>query len=168
MAIGRLLVPGADYIYTGGSVDTTTWMRVPIFYSGCLSVKEINLANAIASLIGVVFEGIHCIAWSFDFSSHTEQLLWRLSVISMVIVPALIAAVIGEDMFYGGIRTHWPNLTKMMLLCATVVVVNAVSLAGLLYTICRAITVTLVFRNLASLPSGAYQIIPWTQWIPHI
>jgi hypothetical protein len=30
-------------------------------------------------LVATVFGGIHCIGWSFDFPSYTEQLLWRIS-----------------------------------------------------------------------------------------
>jgi hypothetical protein len=168
LAVGNLLVPGGDYIYDAGGVDTTMWKSVPTFYSGDLTALEFNLAGGAASLIGLVFGGVHCIAWSFYFSSHTEQLLWRMSVAAMVIIPALIAVTIGVDMLYGKYKKPSHRLTKKMRLFAVVVVVNVLALAGLLYTICRAITLTLAFKNLGSLPSTAYHTIPWTQWIPHI
>jgi hypothetical protein len=64
--------------------------KVPMFYSGKPKDKEIGAADGITVATGVVFGAIHCIAWFFDFPSHTELFLWRLSSAAITAVPTLL------------------------------------------------------------------------------
>ena len=41
-------------------------------------------------VVGLVFGGIHCIAWTFVFPSDIEQLLWRISALSVTCTPLLL------------------------------------------------------------------------------
>ena len=50
-------------------------MKVPIFYS---SVGEMIAYILLMPLVGVVFGGIHCIGWFFNFPSSDEATLWRV------------------------------------------------------------------------------------------
>jgi hypothetical protein len=45
------------------------------------------------AFVMAVFGGIHCIAWSFDFPSHNEQLLWRISSITITGIPLAFACI---------------------------------------------------------------------------
>ncbi|PVG02859.1 hypothetical protein CPB86DRAFT_780285 [Serendipita vermifera] len=164
------LAPGGGYVYedVAFGTDTKMWKSVPTLYSGDLSPEEGNLSCATASFIGILFGGIHCLAWSSSFPSHTEQLLWRISVVAMVGIPALLTASLGVDMLYGRVKRHGPEWVKRVLWGTIAASVCIIPFAGLLYSISRVTTLALAVKNLTSLPIGAYQTVPWTQWVPHV
>ena len=75
--------------------------RVPTFYSRPLkpvymiefmqNIKHgIGIAGVTELAFGCMFGSIHCIAWKFQFKSHVEMLLWRISAIVVVVVPILL------------------------------------------------------------------------------
>lgn len=72
--------------------------RVPTFYSGPLSATEETLAGSAVMMIAAIFGAIHCIGWSFEFPSHTEQVLWRLASIAITLspLPLLMLALVGH------------------------------------------------------------------------
>lgn len=47
--------------------------RVPRFSAGQASWDQIITANLVASMVTIVFGGIHVFAWSHHFPSKTEQ-----------------------------------------------------------------------------------------------
>jgi hypothetical protein len=55
-------------------------MKVPTFYSSSSS-EDLNLLayTFMTSVVGVVFGGIHCIGWFFNFPSSEEAMQWRVS-----------------------------------------------------------------------------------------
>lgn len=79
--------------------------RVATFYAGKLTAKEMRLAYFIASGIAALFGAIHCIAWSFDFPSQTEQFLWHVSSIAITCLP------LGPPLVFG-IEFVWENWVK--------------------------------------------------------
>jgi len=79
--------------------------RVPTFYSGPLDsvfgmelipifmpdIRDgIGIAGVAELAFGCIFGSTHCITWKFQFRSHVEMLLWRISAISLVVVPVLL------------------------------------------------------------------------------
>jgi hypothetical protein len=59
-------------------------MRVPTFYS--TENKAYKIAPFFCMpVVGVVFGGIHCMGWFFDFPSNVEAMLWRVSSESAVL-----------------------------------------------------------------------------------
>ena len=66
----------------GGDIEPRS-KRVPTFYSGKSSDNGDPKTYAVTGLVGVIFGAIHCIAWSFQFPSHMEQMLWRMSAIAI-------------------------------------------------------------------------------------
>jgi hypothetical protein len=101
-------------------------------------------------LVSTVFGGIHCIGWSFDFPSHTEQLLWRISSISITGIPLGLVVI---DMILG----HFEHLLDILfyLLC-------------LLYIVSRVLLLVVSLTTLRSLPSSAFQTVEWTTFLPHV
>ena len=136
----------------GNSVD----FKVPIFYSGTLRTRYGEERVFIASgLVGTIFGAIHCIAWSFQFPTRTEQFLWRVSSIVITCGPVLflIANAIMRSVTSGIMR-----ISVIILFVVT----------GLGYLVGRVTLFILVLISLRSLPSGAYQTVRWTTFIPHI
>jgi hypothetical protein len=163
------LIPGRD------GVDLFTCSSVPTFYSGRPNHDDDFWQSVyIASAVGAIFGAIHFIAWSYSFPSRIEHLLWRLSSVAMVGVPA---SVLATTWFYT--FAHWldkyhdeslvmhiclMSVSLVLLLLAVIIFVPG----PLLYVFARFTTFVLAFKTLSSLPAAAFQTIPWTKWIPHI
>ncbi|PVG02860.1 hypothetical protein CPB86DRAFT_862574 [Serendipita vermifera] len=135
---------------------------VPTFYAGRPNRHPEFLPSAILSpVMGILFGAIHCIAWSYPFPSHTEQLVWRLSSAIMIGVPAFIftfyAALILADFLVKRYKERVSDIPKVVAGLAEVVLVCS-----------RMSTFVLAFKGLASLPNGVFHTVPWTKWIPHI
>jgi hypothetical protein len=108
-------------------------------------------------LVSTVFGGIHCIGWSFDFPSHTEQLLWRISSISITGIPLgmVVLATINIARGYGHI-----NIEVLLNILAV--------LLSLLYIVSRVLLLAMSLTTLRSLPSSAFQTVEWTTFLPHV
>jgi hypothetical protein len=49
----------------------------------------IPLISSLTAVSTMIFGGLHCIAWSFDFPSKAEQLIWRIASVSSATVPCI-------------------------------------------------------------------------------
>ncbi|KAF8315079.1 uncharacterized protein EI90DRAFT_366202 [Cantharellus anzutake] len=50
----------------------------------------------ILGITGVVFGGVHCLAWSFPFPTRAEKLLWRIFAIIITVSPGPFAWAMGK------------------------------------------------------------------------
>ncbi|KAF8802859.1 hypothetical protein BYT27DRAFT_7260623 [Phlegmacium glaucopus] len=66
-------------------------LSVPTFYAP--STSRDGQARIIGIYIGILFGGIHCIAWSFRFQSVAEQYIWRISAVNITVLPIIIATI---------------------------------------------------------------------------
>jgi hypothetical protein len=160
-------------------VDLHDRVKVPMFYSGKPANWEVYAADCITLVGGVVFGAVHCIAWSFDFPSHTERFLWRLSSIAITSVPVLLSLFIGilylEYLHLrarvGIERGSISTVIVMMAMPFTIFIFIPyilLPLLGMLYVAARLTTVALAFIDLASLPPGAFQTVHWTTLFLHL
>ena len=160
-------------IHIGGTMETDhldQCLRVPTFYAGDLK-KRINtdgthnndsnmVPRRISFLIAgvaVVFGSIHCIAWSFSFSSHEVQRLWRVSSIVLICVPVvhLLRYLLTGPMNRLAKRWFPFKLLQWGFLFI-------VSCTTALYVIARGILLVIALMSLNTLPPGAYQTVHWT------
>ena len=110
-----------------------------------------------AILVAMAFGGIHCAAWSFQFPSHEEQLLWKISSISITGVPlAMVGITIVSD-----IDSAHKNLFNIIIQAAGILII-------LLYPLSRILLLVLSLTTLRSLPPSAYQTVQWTTFLPHV
>src|SRR5882762_9228543 len=68
-------------------------MEVPTFYAGDLSGGEKWLAGSAGLITASIFGAIHCVAWSFEFPSHAERLLWHVSSVVITCLPLAMLAI---------------------------------------------------------------------------
>ena len=154
--LGRM----GDYIIGGQDTDNDMLARrVPTFWSGNPTLKQTFAADVITLIVGIVFGAIHCIAWSFEFPSHTEVVLWRMSAIGIIATPAYFIVSVLFGTVFSNHLTDWVKL---------VIVIPIVTFLPLLYIVARAATVVLAFTSLRALPPAAYETVHWTTFIPHI
>ncbi|KDQ49497.1 hypothetical protein JAAARDRAFT_42807 [Jaapia argillacea MUCL 33604] len=125
--------------------------RVPTFYAGDLTGSEITQLFLISSFIATVFGAIHCLAWHVQVPSPTQLLLWRVSSLTITILPVLeVFAYKSPDSF-------------LLLLAILLALLGAIA-----YIVARITLLVLAFKSLRSIPPGAYETVVWTTFIPHI
>ena len=73
-----LFVRWFSVVSTDDSSFNTRSMKVPTFYS-TKEGRENTAFVFIMSVFGVIFGGIHCAGWFFNFPSSDEAMLWRVS-----------------------------------------------------------------------------------------
>jgi hypothetical protein len=101
-------------------------------------------------LVTTIFGGIHCIGWWLDFPSYAEQLLWRISSVTITGIPLGIVVI-------GTILGHFEHLFTTLTVLLT-----------LLYFISRVLLLVVSLTALRSLPSSAFQTVEWTTFLPHV
>lgn len=140
-------------------------LKIPTFYAGKLDESEQFFTDIIASIVAVFFGVIHCIAWSLEHPSQTEQLLWRISSVAVASIPGiwglffLVGILVAKDKID---TDGW----IWKLFGIPIAVLGAIAVP--VYIAARVILLTLAFTSLRSLPQAAYQTVSWTTFIPHI
>ena len=133
-------------------------MKVPTFYS-------IRIEEGVAGLgfyfffagVGIIFGGIHCAGWFFDFPSSDEAMLWRVSsavlTCSAVLLPLLaILLAVFDDPQMEPSNFIAPVLTIILLV----------------YVVSRLLLLVEAFISLRHLTPGMLALVKWTSFIPHI
>ena len=132
---------------------------VPIFYSP-LGHRDTNrrqffvIRVSFSICIALIFGGIHCIAWSFQFPSPQEQLAWRISAALISAEPILFGLIIIMDNFP----------VTILRMCIKVLYISVF----VVYLVARIVLLVLSCITLRALPPSALIQIQWTSLIPHI
>ena len=95
-------------------------MKVPTFYSTRREGSEVAYVFLI-SVVGVIFGGIHCAGWFFNFPSHDEAMLWRVSsaVLTGIAILVPLFTYLSRK-FLGRIRWGIPAFTTILLVYGVV------------------------------------------------
>jgi hypothetical protein len=105
-------------------------------------------------LFGILFGGVHCLAWQFPFPNRRERKLWRVCAMYCTTAPAAMALVM-----------------------VTVIAIDSDALRGILvllsflstipYVVCRVILLVLTFTCLRAPQPGVYEATSWVSFVPH-
>ncbi|KAF8331713.1 uncharacterized protein EI90DRAFT_3196776 [Cantharellus anzutake] len=112
-----------------------------------VSEPEVLELLFILTATGMIFGGIHCLAWSFPFPTRREMILWRVSAIYITVAPTFLFLIVG------GIEL--------------LIVVLILVLPPLVYAAARVILVVLTLSSLRSPPPSLYQTPSWSSFLPH-
>ena len=137
----------ADYFNTGN-------MKVPTFYSTRNDGDEVAYIFFMA-VVGVVFGGIHCVGWFFNFPSSDEAMLWRVSSAILTGVAFLLPLF-----FYFILETSSDNFRLLVFITAV--------LAFIAYVVSRLILLVEAFISLRHLTPEMLTLVKWTSFVPHI
>jgi len=148
---------------TGISVDFEgrRVKRMPTFYAGPGDDSEKAYTYFATGLVAMIFGAIHCIAWSFHFPSRTEQMFWRISSIVIVSTPTFYTLLLLLKVVFS---SHWVSLHSLPKWVRALLLTFSLTL----YVLARVTLLVLAVTSLRSLPSGAYQTVNWTTYIPHV
>ena len=136
--------------------------------------------------ITMVYGGLHFIGWNFSFPTHTEQILWRASCITIVATTLIFLACetyqdghrLGRwEEWYAKIfqrkahKTGRVNTEEKVRRQAVFIPMWEVVLMApmtVIYTLARSYIVVEVFVSLRSLPLGAFDSVSWSDFVPHV
>lgn len=151
---------------TNGNISSPRRIRHRVSSVGFLDTG-VGIENAkitgiyVLSAVGLLFGGIHCIAWVSHFPSAQEKLLWQFASISTVVLPAVYAATMLVTGTGRAFTTEKTRISEVM----------GFVLGGfmfILYPVARLFLLVLAFTTLRSLPLDAYSTVQWTTFVPHI
>lgn len=128
--------------------------------------------------IVMAYTSIHFIAWDFHFPTQIEQTLWRVNCIIMITAAFIffLCSLIdwerwylklfprtsmqitsGRGMEMKGPKTMWWTYLRVFVMPAATVI----------YTAARVYIAVECFVSLRSLPTGAFDSVQWSNFIPH-
>lgn len=137
---------------------------IPMFWSGNIEDRDLGPAGFGPSILGSAFGAIHCIAWSSEFPSRVELVLWRISCIAMVVIPFIVAIIYAWWAVDERVEGKYRNRLKYVLyILATLLLLSA-----WLYVAGRIATLVIAFTSLRYLPPATFRTVDWTTFIPHI
>ena len=164
--------------------------RIPTFFpfeDEPLANQACHLGVAIISLL---FGLIHCLGLSLVFPSGAERLIWRVSAVIIAALPVLILLSYSLVLFFRIVYEKWFRIQQAdrtspqfrhedilnFLIKWFVMPITRFRKAIWwifvilipLYLLARMTLLVEAFLSLRSLPSGAYSVVNWTEYLPHI
>ena len=112
---------------------------------------------------GLIYGGLHALAWFAHFGSSTQQLLWRISA-CVVMGGFPVCWVLVKLLEFSESRINGYYLDKTNDGFWSI----AIALILLAYMLARAYLVVECFINLSHLPAGVYHVPQWASYFPHI
>ena len=111
------------------------------------------------SIVGVVFGGIHCIGWFFNFPSSVEAMLWRVSSAVLTGIAFLLPLLLFLASLADNLSDH--DFVIPLFISFTTIII-------LVYVISRLLLLVEAFISLRHLTPGMLALVKWTSFIPHI
>ena len=159
------VIPGLFLFYRWMSMLTTNHsntgdMNVPTFYVSETGTErdEMGLLFVIP-VVGVVFGGIHCVGWFFNFPSSDEAMLWRVSsavLTGTAFLFPIFLSIVGHLEFFSSSSHRRIFFTTLL------------SIILLVYVVSRLLLLVEAFISLRHLTPGMIVLVKWTSFIPHI
>ena len=131
-------------------------MKVHSFYSlMMIEGKAVVAYIFVMPVVGVVFGGIHCAGWFFNFPSNDEAILWRVCSTILTGIAFLLPLHV---IFLVLLRILSPRWLVAVISVSTVLV----------YVVSRLILLVEAVISLRHLTPGMLALVKWTSFIPHI
>ena len=129
-------------------------IKIPTFYAERESVGEGVAFYICIPVVGVVFGGIHCVGWFFNFPSSTEAMLWRVSSAVLTVVAFLSPIIVSFLAILFETREYFVGAVSAIFI--------------LVYVVSRLLLIVEAFITLRHLTPGMLALVKWTSFLPHI
>ncbi|KAL8838909.1 MAG: hypothetical protein Q9170_001946 [Blastenia crenularia] len=135
-------------------------------FSDLLDNYSVALGFTVA---GVLYGGLHALAWNANFISPIEQLLWRTSA-CMVMggAPILFAMHHSLHALYDFSVEHFNEFGKIIKFPLVVTALGLGAVIIVAYILARAYLVVECFLQLSHMPAGVYKVPEWSAYLPSI
>ena len=134
-------------------------MKVPIFYSAEREEDEIAYILCMP-VVGVVFGGIHCVGWFFNFPSSVEAMLWRVFSAVLTGIAFLLPIFLTFVGLFLGISNGFRHQRRYFITFFSIILQ--------IYLVSRFLLLVEAFISLRHLTPGMLVSVKWTSFIPHI
>ena len=138
-------------------------LHVPTFYAFEIAHSNsegLNLPFISTAIIATTFGAIHCAGWFFTFHTKIEAITWRVCCAIITGVPLTMSLTRVGNMLANRWQIEWFRDPFQV----TVLVYITV----LIYVLARLGLLVLALISLRGLPPGAYYVVSWDSFIPHI
>lgn len=158
------------------SIHFVTKVNRSLFYSEHAKWTS-RLFGVVAVLAGAVFGAIHCLAWNFDFPSHTEENIWRISSVVMIGVNIYVAVGVSaliklRDSIKGTLEFLFPeaelHCSPTLIAEEDALIFLSIIFSSVIHAIARIALIVLAIMSFNHLPPSAFEAIGWSDLIPHI
>ncbi|KAF4980411.1 hypothetical protein FZEAL_3564 [Fusarium zealandicum] len=131
-------------------------------------IKSIGTSNifwlvVVFFILCTGYGGVHCIAWNSDFATNVELQFWRFACIDLVIAGVLYFLLFA---FYLATEEGSSSSSVATTSRWTVLVVGWGHFA--VYIAARVFLVVEAFMSVRHLRVGAYEVVDWAAFIPHL
>ncbi|KAJ7262781.1 hypothetical protein B0H12DRAFT_308132 [Mycena haematopus] len=144
--------------------DPLSTTSVPSFWSLPLDDGFSLRVFGITALVGSAFGAIHCAAWNALFPTIIEMWLWRFSSLVILALPPILLLLAWilymlrksrlKDTWFG--KAIWAISWTFIHGCVPI------------YVSARLVLVVLPFMVLRTILPSAYEVVEWTEFIPHL
>ncbi|KAI0059835.1 hypothetical protein BV25DRAFT_1918209 [Artomyces pyxidatus] len=141
-------------------VDLRKEHRVPTFYGGDTADDNAGFADIIALCAAMMFGAVHCAAWHSAFLTDAEKIIWRVSSLAIVALPAAILVPLLVLLMISRLGDSGSTVGNVFVDMFPLVFI----ISAPLYIAARSLLLALSFSSLRSLP---YRAVQWTLLIPH-
>jgi len=121
---------------------------------------------AVFALFGVIFGGLHCIGWSFEYPTHSEQTLWRAASLAITVIPLIVAPI--DLLLATRLRIHDIKSCKTFERTALLALDLIMTILLFIYVPARLCLIALALALLRNPPLTALVAVDWTKYVPHL
>ena len=114
------------------------------------------------ALFGVIFGGLHCIGWYFEYPTHSEQTLWRATSLAITVIPLIVAPI---DFL---LATRDIGSCQKFERRALLILDLIITILLFVYVPARLSLIAQALALLRNQPSSAPVAVDWTKYVPHL
>jgi len=160
-----------SFIFTAvfGIVTTSTIRlgasHVPSFYAPTTNSDRWS-RMVVFALFGVIFGGLHCIGWSFEYPTHLEQTLWRATSSAITVIPLVVAPI--DLLLAARLRIRDIKSCEIFERTALLALDLIMTILLFIYVPARLCLIALALALLLNPPLTALVAVDWTKYVPHL
>ena len=131
------------------------WGPVDDNDKGLYYIPDMPVIDSLFTISFMVFSGIHCAAWQYNFPSLLETRLWQVSAVASGLLP-LSLVIHGQGLY--PLPDALPPWAHRWLALVTMA----------FYILARLFLLVEVFIAFRSAPAGIYNQLQWPSYFGHI
>jgi hypothetical protein len=139
--------------------------HVPSFYAP-ITQSDRWSRMVVFALFGVIFGGLHCVGWSFEFPTHTEQTLWRSTSLAITAIPLIVAPI--DFLLATRLRSRDIKSCGRLERVAFLTLDLIMTILLFIYVPARLSLIAQALALLRSQPPSALTAVVWTKYLPHL
>jgi hypothetical protein len=129
--------------------------------------ENIDFASLILGfpLAGLFYGSIHLLVWNRPFRGKTDELLWKISSLDILLSGILIVIAYSKIEETVNLMDRLP---KSMRTLSIVLFLSLLGCCALFYIFCRTFIIVECFLDVFHLPDSAFEVPRWSQYFPHV